>query len=253
MNKKGDLMIKGAVFYLFLAFGVIFGREANIAAAANLQHVLGEISKEFLLTHKNDKLNISYSSSGKAYTQILQSAPIDLFISADEEFPQKLYDKQKTPQKPQVYAQGMLVLWSADPKIKITALENLIQKDISYIAIPNPKLAPYGKAAQEALEKTKLYDVIKPKLINATSISQAHQFVSTGSAEAGFGALSLIDKKDKKISYIIIDKSLYTPINQALVLTNYGKKNTLAKEFEAFILGLEAKKVFQKYGYIVNE
>lgn len=245
--------MKRVIFCLCLVFGVVFGREANIAAAANLQYVLGEILKDFLLTHKNDKLNISYSSSGKAYAQILESAPIDLFISADEEFPLKLYEEKKTPQKPQVYAQGVLVLWSANPKIKITALENLVQKDISHIAIPNPKLAPYGRAAQEALEKTKLYDVLKPKLINATSISQAHQFVSTGSAEAGFGALSLIDKKDNKISYIIIDRSLYIPINQALVLTNYGKKNTLAKEFEAFILSSEAKKIFQKYGYIVNE
>lgn len=245
--------MKKVVFCLCLAFGVIFAREANIAAAANLQYVLDEIAKEFLLTHKDDKLNISYSSSGKAYAQISQSAPIDLFISADEEFPQKLYDERKAPQKPQVYAQGVLVLWSANPKIKITALENLIQKDISHIAIPNPKLAPYGRAAKEALEKTKLYDVLESKLINATSISQAHQFVSTGSAEAGFGALSLIDKKDKKISYVRIDKSLYAPINQALVLTNYGKENTLAKEFEAFILSLKAKKIFQKYGYIINE
>lgn len=245
--------MKRVIFCLCLAFGVLFAREANIAAAANLQYVLGEISKAFLITHKNDKLNISYSSSGKAYAQIMQSAPIDLFISADEEFPQKLYDEKKTPQKPQVYAQGMLVLWSANPKIKITALENLTQKDILHIAIPNPKLAPYGRAAQETLEKTKLYNILKDKLINATSISQAHQFVSTGSAEVGFGALSLIDKKDKKISYIVIDKSLYAPINQALVLTDYGKENTLAKEFEAFILGIEAKKIFQKYGYIVNE
>lgn len=245
--------MKKIVFCLCLAFGVIFAREANVAAAANLQYVLGEISKQFLLTHQGDKLNISYSSSGKAYAQISQSAPIDLFISADEEFPLKLYDEKKTPQKPIIYAQGVLVLWSANPKIKITALKNLTQKDISHIAIPNSKLAPYGRAAQEALEKTKLYEAIKSKLINATSISQAHQFVSTLSAEAGFGALSLIDKKDKNISYIIVDKSLYAPINQALVLTNYGKENALAKEFEAFVLSKEAKKIFQKYGYIVNE
>lgn len=241
------------IFCLCLAFGAIFAREANIVAAANLQYVLEEISKEFLSTHKNDKLNISYSSSGKAYAQILQSAPIDLFISADEEFPQKLYDEKKTPQKPQVYAQGVLVLWSADQKIKITTLKNLLQKDISHIAIPNPKLAPYGRAAKETLEKTKIYESVKPKLINATSISQAHQFVSTGSAEAGFGALSLINQQDKKINYILIDKSLYSPINQALVLTNYGRENSLAKEFEAFILSSSAKKIFQKYGYIINE
>ncbi|MDO7253018.1 molybdate ABC transporter substrate-binding protein [Helicobacter cappadocius] len=245
--------MKKIILCSILVLGMLFAKEANIAAAANLQYVLQEISKEFLLTHKNDKLNISYSSSGKAYAQISQSAPVDLFVSADEEFPQKLYMEKKTLDKPQIYAQGVLVLWSANPKIKIHTLEDLDQKDIFHIAIPNPELAPYGRAAKEVLQKTKLYDLVKSKLINASSISQAHQFVSSGNAEVGFGALSLIDKKDKKISYIIVDKSFYAPINQALVLTNYGKNNSLAKEFKEFILSTKAKKIFQKYGYIVNE
>ncbi|PAF54118.1 molybdate ABC transporter substrate-binding protein [Helicobacter sp. 13S00482-2] len=245
--------MKKIIFGVVLIGLLLFAKEANIAAAANLQYVLEEISKEFLLTHKQDKLNISYSSSGKAYAQISQSAPIDLFISADEEFPQKLYMEKKTPQKPQVYARGVLVLWSHNPKIKINSLENLTQKDIIHIAIPNPTLAPYGRAAKEALHKSKLYDFIKSKLINASSISQAHQFVSSGNAEAGFGALSLIDKKDKDVSYVVIDKTLYNPINQALVLTNYGKNNQLAKDFKDFLLSSKAKKIFQKYGYIINE
>ncbi|WP_095226097.1 molybdate ABC transporter substrate-binding protein [Helicobacter sp. 12S02634-8] len=240
----------------FLLIGLLFAREngeINVAAAANLAYVMGDIQKEFLTTHPNDKINISYSSSGKAYAQITQGAPIDLFISADREFPHKLYTQGKAPQKERVYAQGVLVLWSANPKIKITSLQTLTLPSITHIAIPNPALAPYGYAAKEALEKTGLGQKIHTKLINATSISQAHQFVATGSAEAGFGALSLIDKQDKKISYIIIDKSLYSPIEQALILTNHGKDKELAKEFEAFILSPKAKKIFEKYGYIVNE
>ncbi|PAF47946.1 molybdate ABC transporter substrate-binding protein [Helicobacter sp. 12S02232-10] len=242
------------LFFLCVLFVVAsFGREINVAAAANLAHTLQEIQKEFLNTHPQDKINISYSSSGKAYAQISQGAPIDLFVSADREFPHKLYEEGKTPQEERIYAQGVLVLWSANPKIKITSLEMLADKNIVHIAIPNPKLAPYGRAAKESLEKTRLEGKIKSKLINAVSISQAHQFVASGNAQAGFGALSLIDKKDKNISYIIVDKSLYSPIDQALVLTNYGKDNELAKEFEAFILSPNAKAIFKKFGYIVNE
>ncbi|PAF42431.1 molybdate ABC transporter substrate-binding protein [Helicobacter sp. 11S02596-1] len=236
-----------------LLVGVLFGREIHVAAAANLAYALGEIQKEFLSTHPGDKINIGYSSSGKAYAQIIQGAPIDLFVSADREFPHKLFMEGKTPQKEKVYAQGVLVLWSADPKIKITSLEMLTDKNIVHIAIPNPELAPYGRAAKESLEKTHLASKIKSKLINASSISQAHQFVATGNAQAGFGALSLIDKQDKNVSYILVDKSLYAPIDQALVLTEHGKDNALAKEFEAFILSPKAQAIFKKYGYIVNE
>ncbi|PAF41569.1 molybdate ABC transporter substrate-binding protein [Helicobacter sp. 11S03491-1] len=245
--------MKKLLWILCLIGGILLGREANIAAAANLRYVLNELQKEFSSSHANDKLQISYSSSGKAYTQIIQGAPIDLFVSADEEFPQKLYAQGKAPQKEQIYAQGVLVLWSANPEIKITSLEILTSPNIKHVAIPNPKLAPYGRAAQEVLEKINLDKTLAFKLINATSISQAHQFVATRSAELGFGAFSLIDKADKKVSYYIVDKSLYAPINQALVLTNYGKNNTLAKEFKDFILSPKAKKIFEKYGYIVNE
>lgn len=235
----------------FIGFGSLFSKEANIAAAANLKLTLGEIEKAFLSIHKGDKLNISYSASGKFYAQIVNGAPFDLFISADEDFPKKLVVANQTPEKEQIYAQGVLVLWSANPKIKITSLQDLVDKKIIHIVLPNPELAPYGRAGKQALEKSKLYDILKTKLINASSISQAHQFVSSGAGEAGFGAFSLIDKKDENVSYILVDKSLYSPINQALVLTNYGKNNELAKEFKAFILGPQAKKIFEKYGYII--
>ncbi|PAF52526.1 molybdate ABC transporter substrate-binding protein [Helicobacter sp. 13S00477-4] len=240
-------------FLIWILLSVGFAREINVAAAANLSHVLGEIQKEFLSTHPQDKINISYSSSGKAYIQIMQGAPIDIFLSADEEFPHRLYMEGKVPDKEEVYAQGVLVLWSADPKIKITSLKNLTDKKIFHIAIPNPKLAPYGRAAKQSLEKSELMSIVSSKLVNATSISQAHQFVATRSAEVGFGAFSLIDKYNKNVSYILVDKTLYAPINQALVLTNYGKNNPLAIEFKDFILSAGVKKIFKKYGYGFDE
>lgn len=232
-----------------LLFAIISAKEINISAAANLSSVMKELSAKFLSTHSNDKLNISYSSSGKAYSQIIQGAPIDLFISADTEFPEKLY-KNSQSFKPEVYAEGVLVLWSAMKDLRVKSLKDVLDDSVKHIAIPNAELAPYGRAAQEALKKAKLYDKIKSKLINATSISQAHQFVSSLSAEIGFGALSLIDKKAKNVSYIIIDPSLYSPIQQALAITKYGENNPLAKEFKDFLLSSTAKEIFKKYGYV---
>lgn len=230
---------------IFLFSSVIFADTINILAAANLSKVLEEIKQDFLLTHKNHQINISYLSSGKAYAQIKNNAPIDLFISADLAYPQKLFEEKLSTQ-PQIYAQGILVLWSKTNKID--SLQDLLDQNIKNIALPNPELAPYGRAAKEVLEKTHLYKSLESKISQATSISQAHQWVESKNAQAGFGALSLIDKKDLEVSFIIIDTHLYTPIKQALVLTNIGKEKSLAKEFATFILN--SQELFKKYGYL---
>ncbi len=114
------------------------------------------------------------------------------------------------------------------------SLEILKDPKIKYIAMANPKLAPYGKASMEVLDNLKLTSSLKSKIIYGTSISQAHQFVATKNAQIGFGALSLIDKKDKNLSYFIIDKTLYDPIEQALIITKNGANNPLAKVFKNF-------------------
>lgn len=109
----------------------------------------------------------------------------------------------------------MLVLWSEN--LKIDSLEILKDPKIKRIAMANPKLTPYGKASMEVLDHLKLTPSLKSKIVYGASISQAHQFVATKNAQIGFGALSLIDKKDKNLSYFIIDKALYSPIKSALI------------------------------------
>ncbi len=134
--------------------------------------------------------------------------------------PKKLYDEKITPFKEEAYTKGVLVLWSEN--LKIDSLEILKDPKIKRIAMANPKLAPYGKASMEVLDHLKLTPSLKSKIVYGASISQAHQFVATKNAQIGFGALSLIDKKDKNLSYFIIDKALYSPIEQALIATKMG-------------------------------
>ncbi|GAA7077615.1 hypothetical protein VN0426_06510 [Helicobacter pylori] len=142
-------------------------------------------------------------------------------------------------------------MWSEN--LKIDSLEILKDPKIKRIAMANPKLAPYGKASMEVLDHLKLTSSLKSKIVYGASISQAHQFVATKNAQIGFGALSLIDKKDKNLSYfIIIDKAIYSPIEQALITTKNGANNPLAKVFKDFLFSPKARAIFKEYGYIVD-
>ncbi|GAA8335101.1 molybdate ABC transporter substrate-binding protein [Helicobacter pylori] len=239
---------KAFAFLIVFFSSALLAQDLKIAAAANLTRVLKALVKEFQKEHPKDAIRISFNSSGKLYAQIAQNAPFDLFISADITRPKKLYDEKITPFKEEVYAKGVLVLWSEN--LKMDSLEILKDPKIKRIAMANPKLAPYGKASMEVLDHLKLTPSLKPKIIYGASISQTHQFVAT--TQIGFGALSLMDKKDKNLSYFIIDKALYNPIEQALIITKNGANNPLAKVFKDFLFSPKARAVFKEYGYIVD-
>ncbi|GAA7534743.1 molybdate ABC transporter substrate-binding protein [Helicobacter pylori] len=245
---------KAFAFLIVFFSSALLAQDLKIAAAANLTRTLKALVEEFQKEHPKDAISISFNSSGKLYAQIVQNAPFDLFISADITRPKKLYDEKITPFKEEVYAKGVLVLWSEN--LKMDSLEILKDPKIKRIAMANPKLAPYGKASMEVLEHLKLTSSLKSKIIYGASISQAHQFVATKNAQIGFGALSLIDKKidkkDKNLSYFIIDKALYNPIEQALITTKNGANNPLAKVFKDFLFSPKARAIFKEYGYIVD-
>lgn len=225
--------------------------QINVLAAASLKYVLEDIKSEFLKTHKKDKIEVSYISSGKAYAQIQNGAPAHLFIAADVSYPQKLYDEKLAQNKPSNYAKGKLVLFSANADFKADNIEILKNDKIKHIAIPNPKLAPYGRAAEEFLQSQKLDKKLKSKLSVGDSIGQATSYVLQGASEIGFSALSMVIKdKTPNLTYTLIDENTYKPINQALIIPNHGKDSKLTQEFVEYILTSKvAKKIFQEYGY----
>ncbi len=231
--------------FIFLFFTLLFTLKAetfHILAAANLSKALEKIKQEYIKKHKNVNFSISYLASGKAYAQILNGAKVDIFISADTFYPEKLYEA-KLASKPIVYAQGVLVLFSKTNKID--SPQALLEA--KNIALPNPDLAPYGRAAKEVMQKLELYEKLEPSLRIATSISQAHQWVDTKNCDLGFGALSLIDPTNTY--FIRLDPLLYTPINQALSITKQGENKALVKDFVNFIL--TSTEIFKSYGYLI--
>lgn len=240
--------MKKLILALCLVFASVNAEEITVLAAASLKFVLEDIKTEFLKDRKGDKIEVSYIASGKAYNQIINGSPAQFFIAADTGYTQKLYDEKKTNDKPVNYVKGKLVLVSYDKSLKIDSLEILKNSKITKIAIPNPKLAPYGVAGEQSLQKSKIYDDVKSKLVTGESIGQTYQYIKTGASEIGFNALSMVIK-DKDANYYEVDSSLYEPIAQAMVITEAGKNSKLAKDFKAYILGKKAQEIFAAYGY----
>jgi molybdate transport system substrate-binding protein len=231
---------------IFFLSGVIFAKSINIAVAANVSYAIKELIKEFN-KNSNQKINVIIGSSGKLSAQIENGAPYSLFLSANVKYPKYLYEQNITKNKPIIYAKGSLVL-ATTKDINLTSINDVLREDLKKIAIANPKTAPYGTAAKEALINSKLFKKIKSKLIVAQSVGQSLIY-TLKATDAGFIAKSALfaPKLKGKLNYVDIDKSLYKDINQAMILLKDD-----AKDFYNFLQSKKAKEILKNYGYIVN-
>lgn len=241
---------------LITVFGASAQSKITVAVAANMQYTINAIITEYNKTDKT-QIDVVLGASGKLTQQIVQSAPFDIFISADTAFPKKLADTGFAAETPKVYAQGLLVLWSVKPDIQPKAdLKLLLNDNIQHIAIANPKTAPYGAAAESILKKYDLYNKISSKLVTGESITQTSQFIATQAAEVGFTAKSIVisDEMKGKGKWIELNQKDYPPIKQAAVLLKYGQDNHAAeaKRFYDFLFSSKAKAIYKKFGYIVQ-
>lgn len=234
----------------------LFAGQINIAVAANVSYAIGDLIKEFNKTNPHTEVLVTLGSSGKLTAQIKNGAPFHLFMAANMKFPQALYDEKMAITKPIVYAQGSLAMLSSKELDFSQGIEIVAQKEIGKIAIANPKTAPYGAAALEAITNAKLLSSVESKFVYAESISQTVSYAITA-ADIGFIAKSSMysDKMSKykeNVNWASVDSSLYTPIDQGVVLTSMAKENLEAKAFYEFILSSKAKEIFKEYGYIVK-
>lgn len=225
----------------------VFAASTNVAVAANFTQAAKEIAAAFEAKTGNTA-ELSFGSTGTLYTQISQSAPFEVFLAADESTPKKaIEDGLAVKGSRLTYAIGKIVLYSADPHL-VKDVQTLKEGRFDKLAIANPKTAPYGTAAVEAMRKLGFYDVLKPKLVEGTNIAQTFQFVETGNAELGFVALSQIAGRDGGSRWDV-PSDLYRPIRQDAVLLNIGKDSTAAKAFIDFLQGPEAAAIIGKHGY----
>jgi len=240
-----------AALVLTLAAVPAFAAETRVAVAANFAEPAKAIAARFKARTGHDA-TLSFGSSGQFYTQIAHGAPYEVFLSADRERPEKAEaDGLGVAGSRFTYAIGRLVLFSKTPGLVDGRGAVLAQGRFQKIAIADPRTAPYGVAAVETMRKRRVYDALRPKIVQGTAIAQAYQFVDTGAAEVGFLALSQVVGV-KGGSRWIVPASDHTPIDQQAVLLKTGAGNAAARAFMAFLKGPEAKAIIRRYGYEVR-
>ncbi len=242
--------IAAALLFGTIASSVNAG-EVNAAVAANFTAPVQQIV-ELFQKETGNTVKLSFGSTGKFYSQIKEGAPFDVLLAADEKTP-KLIEQEglAVANSRFVYALGKLVLWSAKPGFVDDKGAVLNKGNYNKLSYADPKLAPYGLAAQETLQKLELWDKVQNKLVTGESISQAYQFAATGNAELAFIALSQITKDGKVTegSSWVVPANLYTPIKQGAVLLSAAKDKAAAQAFLAFLKSEKAEAIIRSFGY----
>jgi molybdate transport system substrate-binding protein len=238
---------------LCLLLGTSAAQELRIAAAADLQAALPTIANQFE-GECHCKLVISYGSSGNFYQQLQNGAPFDVFLSADTQYPQKLQDASLTiPGTLSEYATGKIVLWVRnDLKLDVSSgLKALTSPAVKKVSIANPQHAPYGRAAEAALNAEGVHRQVAPKLVLGENISQAALFAQSGNADAGIIALSLALNPTMKSSghFVEIPTAEYPAIRQAVVVLTTSQNVELASRFAQYLSSAAARPILQQYGF----
>ncbi|WP_442108074.1 molybdate ABC transporter substrate-binding protein [Pseudomonas sp. NUPR-001] len=240
-----------AALATFMTFTSAWADEVQVAVAANFTAPIQAIAKDFE-KDTGHKLVAAYGATGQFYAQIKNGAPFEVFLAADDSTPAKLESEGDSVKGSRfTYAIGTLALWSAKPGYVDAQGEVLKKNAFKHLSIANPKAAPYGLAATQVLDKLKLTEATKGKIVEGQNITQAFQFVSTGNAELGFVALSQIykDGKVSEGSAWIVPASLHEPIKQDALILNKGKDNPAAKALVEYLKGPKATALIKSYGY----
>jgi len=228
--------------------------DIHVAVAANFAAPMQKIAKLFEQA-SGHKVLLSFGSTGNLYAQIKNGAPFQMFLSADDETPIKLEKEGLGLAATRfVYATGKLVLWSAQPNFVVDQGDILKTQQFQRLAIANPKLAPYGVAAVETLNKLSLLQEVQNKFVQGENIAQAYQFVATGNAPLGFVALSqvMMDGKIAKGSAWVVPAEFHAPLRQEAIVLQKGKDNAAVSALFNYLRSDNAKQVMRAYGYDVQ-
>jgi molybdate transport system substrate-binding protein len=248
-------VMRTLILFLIAQFVAIsaYAGEITVAAAADLKWAMEDVSKAYIKDHPDDKINVIYGSSGKFFAQLQNGAPFDMYFSADIAYPRELAAKGLAASEVKLYAIGRIVLWSPSRDASKMTLASLAEPKIQHISIANPKHAPYGKRAEEALKAAGVWAQVEPRLVYGENIAQAAQFVQTGNAEVGVIALSLALSPQLAASggYYLIPDKLHEPLEQGFIITQRAAANPLAKRFADFMNSQAARAIMIKYGFVL--
>jgi len=223
-------------------------QEITVAAASDLTNAFNELGREFEATNKI-KVVFVYGSTGLLTRQIENGAPMDIFAAANVSYIDQLAQEGLiVPDTKQIYARGRITLWTtADSPLKIETVADLARPEVKRIAIANPDHAPYGLAAQQALQRAGIWDAVKPKLVYGDNIRQTLQYGETGNVDVAIVALSL--SQQSKGRWVLLPDQLHDPIDQALAVIKTTHNEAAARAFANFVSGPRGREILEKYGF----
>ncbi len=232
------------------------GSPVLVAAASSMKFPLDEMITAFEQKQPEFDVKISYASSGALFSQIKNGAPFDIFFSADQFYPRELekLNLSSSGEVAEIYALGQIAMWVPSWTKKNPSKERfkiLLANETRKVAIANPRHAPYGRAAIQAMQKAGVYKQVKGKLVFGENVSQAAQFASTGAAQAGLFAYSvaLAPAMKKSGALWLIPSEYYDPIQHARLTLKNGNNIAGAKKFAEFISGPQGAMILKKYGF----
>ncbi len=226
--------------------------EVSVAVAANFTVPMQKIAARFAADTGHQAV-LAFGSTGRFHAQVKNGAPFQVLLAADDETPGKLADEHLAVRGTEfVYAVGRLVLWStrAGPPLDAEALRRPGRDD--RLAIADPRVAPYGRAAEETLARLGVLAAWRPRLVTGESIAQAHQFVASGNVPLGFVALSqvMVDGRIAQGSAWIVPQELHAPIRQQAILLARGRDNPAAQALLQYLRGDVARAIIRAHGYM---
>jgi len=243
---------------LWLSVSIGWAADRNpglrVAAAASLRYAMEELVQAFRQRHPGAAVEVTYGVSGNFYAQILNRAPFDLFLSADVEYPRQVAAQGLALDRPFVYAVGRLVLWTRQGSpvdVEKLGMEALRHPAVRYVAVANPRLAPYGRAAVAALKHFGVYDGVVHKLVYGESVNQAAQFVQSGTADVGLLPLSMAVAAPMRAAgrYWVVPAEAHEPIEHAGVILRWARDPAAARAFRDLILSAEGQSILARHGF----
>ncbi len=242
------MRLVAVLFGLAILAGCGSPRRLTVAAASNLTGAFDEIGRGFT-EETGIEVVFSYGSTAALARQVEEGAPVDVFAAADAEHLDALVTSGKVIRETRaVYARGQLAVWA--PGGGVGSVKDLAGAQVKFVAIAQPELAPYGKAAVEALQAAGVWDVVQPKLVFANSVSQAKQLAATGNADAAFTAYSLVFKEAGSV--VRVEEKLHSPLEQVLGVVAGSQREVDARRFGAYVMGPKGRAVLVQNGYLVK-
>jgi len=241
------------------ALGLLAGRaglaaDTLVAVAASFLPPMEIVSAQFEI-QTGHAVTLASGSTGALYAQIVNGAPYDLFVAADQERPRRLAESGLgIAQTRTTVARGRIVLFSRDAAlIDTVGLKALEDASIRHIAIANPRLAPYGIAARETLQALGLWERLLPRLVRGESVAQTFAMIATGNAELGFVALAQVTANDRNGAYALIPETLHAPLDQDMIVLERAKNNPATQELHAYLASAPAREIMRRFGYATTD